>query len=273
MGGYDVFVSKKQQDNSWSTPENLGYPINTTDDDLFYYPYKDGKEAYVSRLENDGYGGLDVYKVIYNEQLVEEELTSTETLPVEKKDSVIPDTSQTVAAEETSASAMSPDTTPKVAEKEKTGTIKAKTLPGVVKTIEIAPVLFEFDRAVITVLGKQDLDKVVQIMKDNPNVNVQLVGYADALGPEHYNMKLSENRAVAALRYLVSNGIDASRLQATGKGETDFIAPNTRPDGSDYPAARKFNRRVEFIIQGIDEKNLMIKRINPVPESMSIQMK
>ncbi|HNW70233.1 MAG TPA: OmpA family protein [Bacteroidales bacterium] len=62
MGGFDVFYSKPGSDGSWSTPENLGYPINTTDDDLFYTPL-DSLTAYVASVRNEGLGNLDIYKL------------------------------------------------------------------------------------------------------------------------------------------------------------------------------------------------------------------
>ncbi len=61
MGGYDLFYSELQPDGSWSKPVNMGYPINTTDDELFYVLSADGKRAYFSSLRSDGFGGRDLY--------------------------------------------------------------------------------------------------------------------------------------------------------------------------------------------------------------------
>ncbi len=63
MGGYDIFYSKMDNNGEWSEPVNIGYPINTTDDDLFYMPYKDNKHAYLSLIEDDGFGGKDIYDI------------------------------------------------------------------------------------------------------------------------------------------------------------------------------------------------------------------
>ena len=62
MGGYDVFVSERQKDGTWSEPRNLGYPVNTTDDDLFFHPVKNGNIAYYSRYKEDGFGRHDIYR-------------------------------------------------------------------------------------------------------------------------------------------------------------------------------------------------------------------
>ena len=63
MGGYDVFFSQLQNDKTWSKPINLGYPINTTDDDLFYFPMNDGSYGLVSLFDSDGYGEMDIYQI------------------------------------------------------------------------------------------------------------------------------------------------------------------------------------------------------------------
>ena len=67
MGGYDNFVSQKSAYNTWADPVNLGYPINTTDDDQFFFPLKDGQVAYYAQYSRDGQGRLDIYRYeIYN---------------------------------------------------------------------------------------------------------------------------------------------------------------------------------------------------------------
>ncbi len=63
MGGHDIFYSTKLDNNKWSTPVNMGYPLNTTDDDLFYSPVGDGYLAYLSKFDTDGYGMEDIYRV------------------------------------------------------------------------------------------------------------------------------------------------------------------------------------------------------------------
>jgi hypothetical protein len=62
MGGYDVFYAEKKN-NTWQKPVNMGFPINTTDDDLFFYPLKNGKVAYFSRIKPNGYGKMDIYRL------------------------------------------------------------------------------------------------------------------------------------------------------------------------------------------------------------------
>jgi tetratricopeptide (TPR) repeat protein len=66
MGGYDLFRSDLQQNNLWGQPENLGYPLNTPDDNIFFMPVKDGKSGYLSRYkESDSSGEDDIYRIIF----------------------------------------------------------------------------------------------------------------------------------------------------------------------------------------------------------------
>jgi hypothetical protein len=63
MGGFDVFCSKNEIVNVWSRPTNVGYPINSTDDNLFFYPIKNGKYAYISKYDLNGFGQEDILKL------------------------------------------------------------------------------------------------------------------------------------------------------------------------------------------------------------------
>ncbi len=62
MGGYDIFYSTLLDNGQWSVPINAGYPVNTTDDDLFFHPLNEGYEAYYSMISEGGYGLADIYR-------------------------------------------------------------------------------------------------------------------------------------------------------------------------------------------------------------------
>ncbi len=69
MGGYDVYKSEwNEQFNRWERPENLGYPLNTTMDNFTYCPTDNPRHAYTAQLRNDGFGDLDIYRVIFNDE-------------------------------------------------------------------------------------------------------------------------------------------------------------------------------------------------------------
>jgi outer membrane protein OmpA-like peptidoglycan-associated protein len=260
MGGYDVFVSHLIGDSTWSLPENLGYPINTTDDDLFYYPWNNGQTAYMMRIDSGGIGGADICKVEFRTKI--EEPIAAEIKP-EEEDLITQESKE--AKEELK--------TQIIIEKPDSAHVPVVTSAAQVKIVNIMPIFFEFDKSILTEIGKQELDKLAILLNNYAELQVILFGYADALGPFDYNLRLSERRALQSLKYLVVKGIDTKRLKALGKGETDFIAPNTLQDGSDNPEGRKLNRRVEFRFSGIDENILIIRRLDPLPRDNSVQKK
>ncbi len=101
-------------------------------------------------------------------------------------------------------------------------------------------VLFDFDKAVIKPEAYHLLDEVVEIMKKNPGMNVELQGHTDNIGTEEYNMGLSLRRANAVADYLANNGISKDRLTTKGFGFSKPVALNSTEIG------RSLNRRVEL---------------------------
>lgn len=117
--------------------------------------------------------------------------------------------------------------------------------------IVLKGVTFEYDSARLTAEAEDRLDNVVNALKSAEDINVNIAGHTDSLGSATYNLQLSQARADSVRDYLVSHGIDASRLTTRGYGETRPVAPNVNPDGSDNPAGRAKNRRVELHV--VDE--------------------
>jgi outer membrane protein OmpA-like peptidoglycan-associated protein len=109
-------------------------------------------------------------------------------------------------------------------------------------------ILFDFDKWSIRKDAEESLSKVGEIIRANP-YPVSITGHTDSKGAEAYNLELSQKRAAAVKDWLVDRaGIDAGRIETSGKGERKPIAPNTQPDGSDDPEGRQKNRRVEIKI-------------------------
>lgn len=105
--------------------------------------------------------------------------------------------------------------------------------------------LFGFDEATIRG-GNAKLDEIAQVMKSNPAIHsVRITGYTDRIGSDAYNLKLSQRRANAVKAYLVAKGIEASRLQATGKGKADPVVECHDKDRAKLIRCLEPNRRVE----------------------------
>ena len=109
------------------------------------------------------------------------------------------------------------------------------------KTAAIAKsIYFDLNSSKLQRKSHGPLDELVQILKDNPSYKLAIESHTDNSGTNEYNKKLSDNRSATVMKYLVSKGIDASRLTATGFGEDTPIATNDTPDG------RALNRRSEL---------------------------
>jgi outer membrane protein OmpA-like peptidoglycan-associated protein len=109
-------------------------------------------------------------------------------------------------------------------------------------------IYYELDKADIRPDAARDLDKLVQILIDNPEIKIELSSHTDSIATVEYNMDLSQRRAESAVNYLIQHGISPDRLVAKGYGELRPIARNTNPDGTDNPEGRQRNRRTEFKI-------------------------
>ncbi len=111
-------------------------------------------------------------------------------------------------------------------------------------------VKFEFNSARLTPNAEQILMGVAEMLKDSPGFDVEVAGHTDSIGSDAYNLELSQERTESAVEFLVAQGIDRSRMVARGYGESQPIAPNVNPDGSDNPEGRAKNRRVELKVIG-----------------------
>ena len=145
--------------------------------------------------------------------------------------------------------------------------VEAKPEPAPVEEVKPAPVVeeakpeiiekgrttlnveFDFDKATIKKGYYKDIDDLVTVMKQYPDLNVEIDGHTDSIGTAAYNKKLSQKRADAIKKYMVEKGgIDAKRLTAVGYGEDKPIASNKTKEG------RQKNRRVEAVADYIIKK-------------------
>lgn len=101
--------------------------------------------------------------------------------------------------------------------------------------------LFEFDKSVIRPQFYPELNAIADQLNEDPDAAVRIAGHTDAIGTESYNQGLSERRALAVAEYLEERGVDRSRMNVIGFGESQPVATNETPEG------RQQNRRVEIV--------------------------
>jgi outer membrane protein OmpA-like peptidoglycan-associated protein len=103
-------------------------------------------------------------------------------------------------------------------------------------------ILFGYDRSDLNSSSEDNLNKLVNVLKEYPETNIEVQGHTDSRGSDNYNQRLSERRAEAVSTYLRNRGVSSSRLTTKGYGETAPVADNSSEDG------RAQNRRVTFLI-------------------------
>jgi outer membrane protein OmpA-like peptidoglycan-associated protein len=250
MGGYDIFHAEKLADGSWARPINLGYPINTTDDDLFFVPAGNGKYGYQAIFDEENIGSRDIYRfqMFENEEEYLAALAAMEAPEEEPLAEEPPEEPLEEPVEE-------PIAVPPVSPDE----------PSVMYVIR--PVFFGFDRYDLTAESKATLNDLVDILELFPMLELQAVGHTDHKGPGNYNLMLSKKRSASVVEYITRKGIDGKRIKSVGKGEDFPVAINTHPDGSDSPEGRALNRRVEILVLKPELPNVQVEEVQ-VPEPL-----
>ncbi|NEM96295.1 OmpA family protein [Pontibacter burrus] len=116
------------------------------------------------------------------------------------------------------------------------------------KPIVLENIFYDFDKANIRPDAAIELDKLVEILQDNPNISIELSSHTDARGSDIYNQDLSQRRAESAVEYIISKGIDRSRITAKGYGESRPVVRNAKTEED-----HQRNRRTEFKVVRIQE--------------------
>jgi len=114
-------------------------------------------------------------------------------------------------------------------------------LASINKPVVIDNIFYDFDKATLRPESKKALDEMVQVMRDNPNITIEMAAHTDRKGSENYNIRLSQRRAQSVIDYLIAAGINADRLQAQGYGKS-------RPKNITKKLAREFPQFTEGTI-------------------------
>ncbi|MDP1747484.1 MAG: OmpA family protein, partial [Bacteroidota bacterium] len=281
MGGFDIFSSMLSTQNEWTKPANIGYPINSTDDDIYYAVSPDNKRAYYSSFKAGGIGEKDNYLITFFEY-VESPLTllkGTVTDPYGK----VPKTVEiTVTDNETGKIAgiyhpnsktgeylfiLPPGKNYNVTYEAEGYLFHSENMDVLIKTnyyvirkaIQLKPlvvgakvvlknIFFDFDKATLRPISNVELGKLYKLLNGNKGMVVEISGHTDEKGEVNYNIKLSEERAQSVVAYLIEKGINKNQMIAKGYGESNPIADNFNSDGIENTENMQLNRRVELKI-------------------------
>lgn len=277
LGGRDIFFSTLLADQTWSKPVNMGYPINTSADELNIFINAKGTRAYYSSDKEGGYGGMDIYYFDLDEHLrpipvtyMKGKVKDSETgQPLEADIEMVdlnlnqvitstksdPITGEFLACIRTGTNVLLNISHPfylfysenfylKKIASELEPIIKDVLLekPSKGNTIVMNNIFFEFNESTLKQESYIELDLLLTFLRQNNKLKVEIGGHTDDLGTDEYNLKLSLERAESVYKHLISKGIEPIRLTYKGYGEAQPISTNETEEG------RAANRRTEITI-------------------------
>lgn len=272
-GNTDLFICRKDIFGLWQKPENLGFPINTINDEGSIAISSDGTTAYYASDRSDSYGGLDIYRFEMPEEyrpfktiFVRGTITDAKTGKGVPCSLELVDNSNATSLLKIQVDELGKYFVPLPVGKDFTFTInrkgyfyyskslefsKYKPDSTYIKDIALTPielktnfifnnVQFATNSFELLDISKIELDKLVQVLNENPTLKILIKGHTDSIGKANDNLLLSANRAKAVVDYCIAKGIESNRLSYKGFGSTQPIASNKIEQG------RAKNRRTEF---------------------------
>lgn len=275
MGGFDVFYSSRNNDNTWGRPVHMKYPVNTTRDDYNYQIASGGARYYTSLTDFNSYdiveisgrqddmadfsfgqqttglfSELSVMEVMEIQKEVEKEVQVTDVLEVktevEKEVAVVetvevdkPDDPKSYSLESVDLEAI--DSTQREMLIMKVKDYYSKLI-GTENSVIFKTVYFSFNSAELLILSKNELRVLVEYLNENPGIKVEVIGHTDITGNWDVNLNVSRERAGSVYRFLLENKIAHNRIIYYGKGSAAPIASNNTTEG------RSRNRRVEIML-------------------------
>ncbi|MES1215718.1 MAG: OmpA family protein [Bacteroidota bacterium] len=272
-GGMDLFYSRKGPGGVWNKPVNMGYPVNTIEDEATLVIGADAKTAYYASDRSDGFGGLDIYSFELREDVRPRKTLWVKGSVFDKKTTKgLPSSIELIdlSSKELITKVQTDEmgnyllTLPLgkdyafnvnrkgylfysdnffLAQSSK-DSVYEKNIP--LQPIEtnaivvLNNIFFDINKFELKPESTSELDKLVQLLNDNPGLRIEIGGHTDNVGKPADNLILSNNRAKSVINYLVSKNIAAQRLTSKGYGETKPIADNKTEEG------RALNRRTEM---------------------------
>lgn len=280
QGGYDVYKSTRVN-GMWTTAENLGTPVNSAGDELFYQLTADGKKAYYASSGQPGcIGELDIYQITYTpiekakdrgpkltllkgivtDSITHKPLTARIDIYDNEKNELVTSVYSNSATgaylvslpagKNYNITATAPGylfhsdnvlVPDSSSYKELKKDIELQKLE-VGSSIVLNNIFFDYNKATLRPESYAELNNLMKLMQENPTLVIEISGHTDNRGTAEYNKKLSKDRAQAVVDYLISKGIPSNRMTYAGYGFDKPVKPNTTEENM------QLNRRVEFKI-------------------------
>lgn len=278
LGGYDIFISRKDSAGKWSIPENIGYPINTNADEIGLIVNAKGNTAYYSSSKNPEMGkdifSFELYKEarpievsymkgkVFDKETLVPLTAEFELIDLETENMIFNARSDSVTGEFVVCIPANKDYLLNASRTDYLFYSDNFLLKGnfsetepylkdvplvpikIGETIVLKNIFFDFNSYILKNESKIELNRLVQFMKQYSSVKIEVRGHTDNVGAEEYNLSLSENRARSVKEFLVNNEIAHDRITYKGYGFSKPVMGNETEEG------RAQNRRTEITITG-----------------------
>ena len=281
MGGFDIFYSQYSGMGYWEEPKNMGYPINSANDELAYTVSADGNRMYFASKSLNKQDNWDLYtSELYHEARPKKVLFVKGTL-YDNNGAGASDARITLTGinNNTQTTGMIDKTTGKYAvavqldETEKYvltarkqghvfRTAYLNTIDSVLRVPTVIDfhldslkndtayylenVYFDFNSDSLEAVGKVCIARLGDLLIENPDLSVEILGHTDDQGGETFNKTLARKRAEAVRQYLISMGVNGTKVKAISYGESKPMSSGTDD------ASRAKNRRTEFVLRKIE---------------------
>ena len=277
LGGYDLFVSRQDELGRWSLAKNIGYPTNSRFDDINIFVSIDGKQSWLSSDRDNGNGNMDIYSFNNYQEILPQKLMYIEGTVVDEVDNKplkakieITNLSTSERVNTTFSDSVTgrfliviyPDVDYAFNISKKGYLFLSENIniedsissELVRQEFQLSPftkgnkltmnnINFEFNEFTLLPSSFIELDKLVELLNNNPMSKIEIIGHTDNSGDADYNMALSLKRAEAVGRYLIDHGIELRQLAFLGMGANMPIVSNDTEEG------RAINRRTEVRVR------------------------
>jgi OmpA-OmpF porin, OOP family len=279
MGGFDLYQAKGTLGGSFNEPQNLGYPVNSNKDDIYFTTAGTGQLLKAATISSDRSSAccLELFSVskLYKKYIAgsvtdckTNELISADvrlSVPAKMLSSVngrfIYEVDELTTAQITATKNQYRDTSASLLPLNNDddtlhtsfclAAVEAEPEVPVVSPQPTVPpkvALFDFDMYKLRGETERVLETIAALLVREPMLGVEIIGHTDAKGTEGYNLKLSELRALECKNFLLKKGLPEDRIKTTALGESEPLKQEKTVSGKDDPRARQANRRVDFKI-------------------------
>ena len=275
LGGYDIFFSKMDTLGNWGNPKNIGYPINTSFNEISLFVSTDGNEAIFASTNLDGVGGWDLYNFDLHDQakpervlflkgdLLDENGEIINNVEIEIKNIKTQEIKKIIVKDGSYAASLTLSNQDDViitikkegyafnsqyVSYEDASFASPKKLDFELKNIVegesfiLNNIYFDLDSYEINDVTEKIIVEFSEYLKVNSSLIISINGYTDDIGESSYNQKLSENRALSVYNTIIKYGIPSERLHFKGFGEQNPKNNNLNEK------ERRLNRRTEFYV-------------------------